>query len=258
MVDFFKLVSDELLLKLNQTKQFIKKHNPTIGILTEEILRSFLRTYLPKSVSVEQGFILSENGEISKQCDILIYDSNTYAPFYRLNDIVIIPSDSVIAVIEVKTTLTKPIFHNVISYFENISLITRNKAKKYLFVYNSCEMDKIGSYFHSFKHKGDYQQFDHDTFSLLPDEITGINNSYHLCKDSVIGDRDEFGYSSYYFKNEKGTEISALQNFYISIYSLIEGYNDRYIKPDESKIDRNKYYKKGDLNNYFAFGLFDM
>lgn len=256
MVDYFKLVSDELLTKLNQTRQFIKKHNPTIGILTEEILRSFLKTYLPKSVNVEQGFILSKNGEMSKQCDILIYDSNFYAPFYRINDIVVIPAESVIAVIEVKTTLTKPIFHSVIKYFENISMIT--DAKKYLFVYNSCEIKKLGDYFHSFKHIGNYQQFDHDTFHLLPDEITGINNSYHLKKDYVILDRDTMGYSSYFFQDEKGTEISALQNFYISVYTLIEEYNDINRKSDESRKNRDSYFKSGDLKKYFAIELFDM
>lgn len=256
MINYFSLVSDELLLKLNQTRQFIKKHNPTIGVLTEEILRTFLKTYLPKIVSVEQGFIISENGVVSKQCDILIYDSNYYAPFYRINDIVVVPADSVIAVIEVKTTLTKPIFHDVIRYFENISLIT--SAKKYLFVYNSCNINNIEGYFKSFKHKGNYQQFDHDTFQLLPDEITGINNSYHLKKDHVIGDRDEIGYSSFFFKDAMGTEISALQNFYISVYSLIEEYIDKNSKFVEKRLDRDSYYKKGDLKNYFAIGLFDM
>ena len=98
MVDYFQLVSDELLIRLNQVKKFIKKHNPTIGILTEEILRTFLKNNLPKSISVEQGFILSQNGEMSKQCDILIYDSHYFAPFYRINDIVVVPADSVIAV----------------------------------------------------------------------------------------------------------------------------------------------------------------
>ncbi|MFN8714866.1 MAG: DUF6602 domain-containing protein [Bacteroidota bacterium] len=256
MVNYFKLVSDELLIKLNQTRQFIKKHNPTIGVLTEEILRTFLKTYLPKSVSVEQGFILTENGDISKQCDILIYDSNYYAPFYRINDIVVIPADSVIAVIEVKTTLTKRIFYDVINYFENISQITN--AKTYLFVYNSCNIKNLRDYFHSYRHKRDYQQFDHDTFQLLPDEITGVNYSYHLKKDYVVLDRDTMGYSSYYFEDNEGTEISALQNFYISVYSLIEEYNEKNRKPDESRIDRNSYIKKGDLKSFFAIELFDM
>ncbi|MDX8341682.1 DUF6602 domain-containing protein [Draconibacterium sp. IB214405] len=256
MVDYFRLVSDELLIKLSQTKQFIKKHNPTIGVLTEEILRSFLKTYLPNSVSVEQGFILSENGEMSKQCDILIYDSLYYAPFYRINDIVVVPSESVLAVIEVKTTLTKKIFHKVIEYFESFTF--NQDIKKYLFVYYSTGITKLSEYFHSYKHVGDYQQFDHDSFQFLPDEITGINDSFHLKKDYVVISRDMMGYSSYFFENEEGTEISALQNFFISIYSLVEEYNERNNKSMNSKKDRDSYYKKGELKKYAAIELFDM
>jgi len=238
MVDYFQLVSDELLIRLNQVKKFIKKHNPTIGILTEEILRTFLKNNLPKSISVEQGFILSQNGEMSKQCDILIYDSHYFAPFYRINDIVVVPADSVIAVIEVKTTITKQIFHNVIDYFDNISSIT--SARKYLFVYKSCEISMLKNYFYSYKHKGDRQQFDHDTFELLPDEITGINNSFYLQKDYVILERDMIGYTSYFYENMEGTEISALQNFYLSIYNLVEKYNNK--KMSEPKINRESYF----------------
>jgi hypothetical protein len=85
--NYFELVSQELLSKLNQIKTFIKKHNPAIGILTEEILRDFLRSHLPKIVSVEQGFILTTNGELSKQCDLIIYNSQTFAPFYRVKKV---------------------------------------------------------------------------------------------------------------------------------------------------------------------------
>ncbi len=251
MNNYFQLVSDELLIKLAQTKQFIKKHNPTIGILTEEILRTFLKNYLSKSVSVEQGFILSKNGEMSKQCDILIYDSNNYAPFYRINDIVIVPDDSVIAIIEVKTTITKQIFHQVIDYFENICSITN--AKKYLFIYNACKIEKLSDYFHSYNHKSEYQQFDHDTFQSLPDEITGLNNSFHLKKDHVVNDRDTMGYSSYFYDNVEGTEINALQNFYLSLYKLVENYHGNIIK-----TDRSTYYGQCNFKSYFAIELFDM
>jgi len=256
MVDYFRLVSDELLNKLNQIKQFIKNHNSTIGILTEEILRTFLKDYLPKSVSVEQGFILSAKGEMSKQCDILIYDSTYYAPFYRINDIVVIPADSVIAVIEVKTTITKPIFHIVIDFFANISLITN--ARTYLFVYNSVDITNLLGFFNSYKHEGDSQKFDHDTFQLLPAEITGINKSYHLKKDYVVQERDMMGYSSFFYENEEGTEVSAMQNFYSSIYNLIEEYNDKNSVNGKPKTKRALYYGERKFSKYFAIELFDM
>lgn len=63
--NYYKLISEELLIKLNQIKCFVKKHNLTIGILTEEILRNFLTDYLPKSISVSQGFIIYPDGNLS-------------------------------------------------------------------------------------------------------------------------------------------------------------------------------------------------
>ena len=92
MSNYFELVSQELLSNLAQVKVYMKKHNPTIGILIEEILRDFFRNHLPKIVSVEQGFILNSDGKLSKQCDIIVYDSQMYSPFYRINDIVVVPA----------------------------------------------------------------------------------------------------------------------------------------------------------------------
>ncbi len=190
--EYFRLKSEELLNELSQVKTFIKKHNPTIGILTEEILRKFLVTFLPKGISVEQGFVVGASGELSKQIDILIYDSHRFAPYYRINDIVVIPSTSVIAVIEVKTTVkSKTAFHEIINYFYSISKQLHYNASKHLFIYNSATVGMLEDYFHSYRHIGDYQKFDHDTFQNLPDVITGINSSYHLEKDYVTFESDK-------------------------------------------------------------------
>lgn len=254
MSNYFELVSQELLIKLAQVKSFITKHNPTIGVLTEEILREFLKTHLPSFVSVEQGFIIGDDGMLSKQCDILIYDSQSYAPLYRVNNIVVVPSESVVAVIEVKTTINKIIFHNVIDYFKSFDYLPN--AKTYLFIFNSNSIDKIGGYLHSYKHEGSYQFFDHDTFQYLPDEITGINKSFHLCKDSVISDKDMIGYSSWFYEDSKGSEINALQHFYKSVSEVVDSYiskNYRNIK-HQSKND----HKSMKLNSIFAIELFDM
>lgn len=239
-------MAGQLLNKLAQVKVFIKKHNPTIGLLTEEIIRDFLKEHLPKSVSVEQGFIINSEGEVSKQCDILIYDSLSYSPLYRIKDVVIIPSESVIAVIEVKTTINKKIFHDTIKYFREISRIT--SATTYLFIYNSQDVETIDGYFHSYKHEGDYQKFDHDTFYYLPDQITGLSSSYHLKKDFLpYSGSDYFGYSSWVYEGIEGTEINALQNFYESVsklvYSCISN-SEKSKKADSQKQKRKLKYIK--------------
>jgi hypothetical protein len=251
MEEFYALVSDELLNKLKQIKVFIKKHSSTIGLLTEEILRTFLKNYLPKRVTVEQGFVRSKTGRLSKQCDIIIYDSHNYAPFYRINDVVVVPVDSVIAIIEVKTTLNKSIFRDTLIYFHDIKEITT--AKAYLFIYKAPSIQSLNKLFLSYEHPDLRHEFDHDTFQYLPDEITAINNSYHLKKAYVDSGRDMAGYDSFVFENQEGTEIGALQNFFLSIYEEIELYNK-----GQNPGNRNTYHSKTNIKNYFAFGLFDL
>ncbi|MGU1849506.1 DUF6602 domain-containing protein [Pseudomonas aeruginosa] len=84
MSHYFDHASQELYSKIAQAKVYITRHNPTTGALAEAVLRQFLKDHLPEAVSVEQGFIIDSAGGLSKQCDILIYDSHRYAPFYRV------------------------------------------------------------------------------------------------------------------------------------------------------------------------------
>jgi hypothetical protein len=254
MSNYFKFVSQELLIKLAQIKSYVTKHNPTIGVLTEEIVREFLKNHLPDLVNVEQGFILNESGELSKQCDILIYDSQSYAPLYRVNDIVVVPAQSVIAVIEVKTTITKDIFHGVIKYFKSFDYLPNSRS--YLFIFNSNSIDKIGSYLHSYKHDGDDQLFDHDTFQYLPDEITGINESFHLSKDYVVFKKDMIGYSSWFYEDNEGTEINALQHFFSSVNKQVASYIEENYR--NNKLQSNASNSDMKLKSIFAIELFDM
>jgi hypothetical protein len=258
--NYFDLIANQLFNNLAQIKVFIKKHNPTIGILTEEIIREFLSDHLPNYVSVEQGFIINAENKVSKQCDILIYDSLNYSPLYRIKDIVVIPEASVLAVIEVKTTITKQIFHNVIDYFKEISKITT--AEKYLFIYNSKEIHTIDSYFKNYRHVGDYQDFDHDTFQYLPDCITGLSSSYHLGKDLLPFNGDYFGYTSLAYKGIEGTEINALQHFYESISNLVSSYISERQQSDkvesESLLDLDRPIRKRELLHIKGIELFPM
>ncbi|ANB73896.1 hypothetical protein AYM40_17140 [Paraburkholderia phytofirmans OLGA172] len=255
MSNYFDFISQELLGKLRQVKVYIKKHNPTIGLLTEEILRDFLRKHLPKVVSVEQGFIIGNNNEMSRQCDIIIYDSQAYAPFYRINDVVVVPAESVLAVIEVKTSITKKIFHDAINYF--FELRNFGSARTYLFIFNSLNIRKIGDFLNSYKHPGDYHEFDWDTFQWLPDEITGVNSSFHLKKDMVIDDRDMMGYTSIYYEGLDGDEISALENFFLSIYGVVENHiKTNYFRSENMK--KREDYNKRKLHSILAIPLFHM
>lgn len=80
------------------------RHNYLSGTFRENLLRQFLIGVLPKSVSVDSGFIYGfDQAQNSKQIDILVWDSSKHSAVFRAGEFVIVPPESVIAAISVKT-----------------------------------------------------------------------------------------------------------------------------------------------------------
>ncbi|MEN1710965.1 DUF6602 domain-containing protein [Pseudomonas aeruginosa] len=257
MSHYFDHVSQELHSKIAQAKVYITKHNPSTGALAEAVLRQFLKEHLPGGIGVEQGFIADASGNLSKQCDILIYDAHLYAPLYRAGGVVVVPVEAIIAIVEVKTSINRRAFHDVISYFrsfENLAL----KAKTYLFMFNAPTLGAVSRSFRTYRHPGEYQEFDWDTFQFLPDEITGLNHSYHLQKGQVIHERDAVGYLSYFYKDSEGTEINALERFFLSVYAAVEQYLETQLQSSARLAPRSAYHNSRPSHSIFAIDLFPM
>lgn len=257
MSHYFDHVSQELHSKIAQAKVYITRHNPSTGALAEAVLRQFLKEHLPGGVGVKQGFIVDSLGNLSRQCDILIYDSHLYAPFYQTGDLAVVPVEAVIAIIEVKTSINKKTFHDVLRYFRDLEKF-KLQARTYLFMFNAPTLETINRNFHSYNHPGDYQSFDHDTFQFLPDEITGLNHSYHLQKDYVVEEWDAVGYLSYFYQDAEGTEINALERFFLSVYATVERYLEAKLPPTIQMAPRAAYHSSRASHSIFAIDLFPM
>lgn len=255
MSQYFDHVAQQLHSRIQQAKVFITKHNATTGALAEAVLREFLQEHLPRGVSVEEGFIIDAKGGLSKQCDIIIYDSHHYAPFYRTGQVVVLPAEAVIAVIEVKTSIVKSRFHDVIKYFASFKRI-EGDFRTYLFLYDAPEIHLMDGWFQSYPHPGQYQAFDHDTFQLLPDEIVGLDPSYLLHRDLVDTGSDNLGYLSFFFEDQEETAINALELFFLSVYGQVETHLQRHT----SKIlePRFGYHAARELKKVSAISLFRM
>ncbi|MFB4371145.1 MULTISPECIES: DUF6602 domain-containing protein [unclassified Pseudomonas] len=106
------------LESLSERVRYIIDHGPTVGTYRENLLKNSLRKHLPERYHVATGFI---NG-LNKQIDILIYDRIDYAPLFREGDLVIVPQESVRAVIEVKTNLTTDSLHSALGLLHLASL----------------------------------------------------------------------------------------------------------------------------------------
>jgi hypothetical protein len=103
------------------------RHNYSSGTYREAILRAFFRTVLPDAASVDTGFVFGfEQVPNSRQIDILVWDSARHAAVFRAGDFVIVPPESVIAAISVKSTLTSAALAEA---FENLgSLVALDLA----------------------------------------------------------------------------------------------------------------------------------
>ena len=91
-------------------------HKGEDGRYVEELIRQYLKRYLPTSLEVLTGFILrpavktglkgterkKQTDSHSTQLDIIVYDSGKYPIFQRFGDSVIVPPEGVIAIISVK------------------------------------------------------------------------------------------------------------------------------------------------------------
>lgn len=99
-VDYLATFSDELLIKSRRIDNLIR-HTGTVGSYREQLLRSLLKQILPRQYEASTGFIEG----CPRQIDILVWDSGSYSPLFREQDVVVVPRAAVRAAIEVKTTL---------------------------------------------------------------------------------------------------------------------------------------------------------
>jgi len=96
--------------QLRQDFQEIQSNNPHAaesGAEAEIILKEFLKERLPRRFDIQSGLVVGQDGTISNQTDLIIFDALN-SPIYRKGPRVhILPRDNVAVVIEVKSKLNK-------------------------------------------------------------------------------------------------------------------------------------------------------
>lgn len=81
-------------------------HPGEYGEYREKAVKELLELFIPQSLRISEGFIISSNGDISTQCDIVIYDPNSCPKLTDSAHQKFFPVESVVAVGEVKSNIT--------------------------------------------------------------------------------------------------------------------------------------------------------
>jgi hypothetical protein len=81
-------------------------HAGELGTAREEVIREFLRSYLPKRFEIASGFAFDASGNASRQLDIIIADALTCPRFEAAGGARFYPCEAIVAVGQVKSSLT--------------------------------------------------------------------------------------------------------------------------------------------------------
>lgn len=276
-IEYYRSKAECLLTQINDGREFLSHHKPSLGFWGEHLLRGFLCENLPNDVKVTQGFVTLDedfdsirqklyfltnkkeddveyvfSDSISPQCDIILYRNNVVKSFSEID---VVNAKDVVCVIEVKCSINRKGFKDVLSKFKRLSEM--GVQNKYIFIYNAPKYDTLMSYFYPKQDKmndevivddGANALYDHGDETYLPSVIIGVNRDYLLCQDFVAGGPDKFGYVAYRLRKEKAN-LSCLQLFLSSLFQVIEGGDDISKKPFEMDFD--------DMICDYSFGLYN-
>lgn len=99
------------------------RHSGIRGDERAAALANFLRQHLPSNIGVAKGEAIDFRDSRTGQLDILIYDADMSAPISSQSENVLVPAESLLAVIEVKTILTQNDLNGCFASARNVRAI---------------------------------------------------------------------------------------------------------------------------------------
>jgi hypothetical protein len=104
ITDYYRSLAAELRSLKNRVRNYIEdSHWQTDGEWKESVLRSVLFRNMPETAKIGRGFVVSQHYSTS-QIDVLLYRHDSPV-FFREGDLVFVPPEGVLGVLEVKTNV---------------------------------------------------------------------------------------------------------------------------------------------------------
>lgn len=121
-------VAEKLLIDFRYVSSQVQ-HRPSKGQIREtEVVEGFLRQYMPRSVGIDRGEIVSSEGGRSGECDVVMYGRDSCPTLIDKSGYKVFPIECVFAVVEVKSLLDRA---QLADAFRKISAIKAMPKKAY-------------------------------------------------------------------------------------------------------------------------------
>jgi hypothetical protein len=122
LVRIFEGVAEKMLMDFRQIQPQIS-HAGERGAQREETLKQFLEVYLPKKCGIGSGQIMNSRDSVSRQCDIVIYNALECPLLLTGKGYQLFPIESVLAVIEVKSSLNSKSIPECVENISSVKLL---------------------------------------------------------------------------------------------------------------------------------------
>ena len=124
-------------------------HPGELGAGREEIIREFLRAYLPKRFEVSAGFAFDCHGHVSQQLDVIIANTLVCPRFETAGGTRFYPCESVLAVGQVKSSVTSvDELQAALGNLESAKALDRSAGGKAMDTGTGEEIDHRRNYLH--------------------------------------------------------------------------------------------------------------
>lgn len=104
------------------------KHSGTKGELREDAVIHFLKSRLPAAFGLAKGEVVDFQGSRSTQLDVIVYDKLGCSPLVSDGDHILLPAEGVLAVVEVKSVLTRGAWIQALKAGSRLRTLRPNKA----------------------------------------------------------------------------------------------------------------------------------
>lgn len=126
-----KNIFDNLEKSLRSDMAIRIEHNLEDGKYREYLVTKILSKIIPSKYSITNGFIIDSDNKISQEMDIIIYDKSYVPPFFD-ETYTVVPIEAVIAIIQVKTTLTRDTINDAINNLVSIDNLNTKIGGKFI------------------------------------------------------------------------------------------------------------------------------
>ncbi|WP_449416604.1 DUF6602 domain-containing protein [Phormidium nigroviride] len=214
-------------------------HPGEYGTYREAIVKDFLQFLVPRNLDISQGFIINSSDEISTQCDIVVYDAGVTPLIQSESRQRFFPVETVCAVGEIKSTLSKQDFKKAINKLSQVkkqreSIKTRTLIRKAIpgdYHPETCPYDQLFTFIVCQK-----LNFDIEDIAREINNIYDVDLPYRYRHNLVLSLED--GLLLYYDSRER----RSLYYPYILRENLPENLKNRLMKPDSNDVIHYKLF----------------